>query len=76
MKREPSLQYINCRIKKLSKEILVLTDQQAKHRARVEQGDTDKYIARFIRVVNIKIQQADRQMQELIIQKERLCQTK
>lgn len=72
MKRKISLHNINCRIKKLSREIIALTDQQAKHRMRVENGDSDKFIFRFIRVVGGMIHKADKEMQVLIKQRDNL----
>lgn len=72
MKRKLSLTAIDFRINRLSNEIIKLTDQQAKHRDKVTQGCTDKYIKRFISVVGKMIVDADRQLQILTKQREDL----
>jgi hypothetical protein len=63
-------EYINLRREyqkqKLINEIICLSDQQAKHRLRLENGDTSKSIKKFIKVVNKMILVADKNLQKII----------
>lgn len=53
-------------IRKLTNEILVLTEQQSKHRQRVLEGCEEKYIKKFIKVVGSMIENYDKQLEKLI----------
>jgi len=76
MKRKLSIDYLNFKIMKLSNEIISLTDQQAKHRQKIVNGCQDKHIKRFVLTVGGMIKNADKELQILIKQKEKLLNEK
>ena len=70
MKRKISERLIDFHINRLTKEILALTEQQAKHRAKIAEGCDDKHIHRFIKVVGGMILKADHDLKTWLKHKE------